>query len=603
MSRRRKAEPNAPPPDPPVSPEVLAELARDWQASWPKAIDCWSRYTKLSEPRWCRSIEQEKAEQLSGSFAMIRLVDHAVVISLRQVALKNLGRFAVEILAHEIGHHVYTPADLTDNARLLARTRRGLPSRETHAPLVANLYADLLINDRLQRMMGLDMAGVYQALGKSSGKLWRLYFRIYELLWQLDRGTLAEGEFDAKLNLDAQLGARLVRSYATEWLDGAGRFAALCLPYLIEDATRERAGLGGWCDTGEAGRGGLPEGISEIDAGELEGAIHPALDPELSGVPHSDKPDRTSPNPTGRESGPGGRKSQRNYRDPVSYADVLLDSGVQLSREELISRYYRERAMPYLIPFPSQNQPRAIDPLPEGTDPWEIGNPVDQIDWMSTLLTSPIVIPGVTTRERAYSQSPGTSPERMPVDLYLGVDCSGSMPNPAYSLSYPVIAGAIMTLSALRAGSHVMVALSGEPGRTVTTEGFVRDEVAVLKTLTGYLGSGYSFGIHRLAEVFSHRPKDARPAHILIVSDGDIFSILETEAGGKRGWDVAREAASAAGGGATYALQINAKTYPSQIQRMIADGWHVSTVASQDELVEFARVFSRRTFGRAAPRR
>lgn len=602
MSRRRKAERDAPP-DPPVAPELLAELERVWQASWPKAIDCWSRYTKLSEPRWCKSVEQEKAEQLSGSFAMIRLVDHAVVISLRQVALKGLEKFAVEILAHEIGHHVYTPADLTDNARLLARTRRGLPSREAHAPLVANLYADLLINDRLQRMMGLDMASVYRALGKSPGKLWRLYMRIYELLWQLDRGTLADGDLYAKLNLDAQLGARLVRSYATEWLDGAGRFAALCLPYLLEDVVQERAGLGGWCDTGEAGRGGLPEGLAEIDTGELEGAIHPALDPELSGVPNNDKSDRTSPNPTGCETGPGGRKSQRQYRDPVSYADVLLASGVQMSREDLISRYYRERAMPYLISFPSQNQPRAIDPLPEGTDLWDVGNPVDQIDWMSTLLTSPIVIPGVTTRERAYGQSPGTTPEKIPVDLYLGVDCSGSMPNPAYSLSYPVVAGAILILSALRAGSHVMVALSGEPGRTVTTDGFIRDEAAVLKTLTGYLGSGYSFGIHRLAEVFAHRPKDARPAHILIVSDGDIFSILETEAGGKRGWDVAREAAAAARGGATYVLQINAKTYASQIQRMNADGWHVSTVATQDELVEFARVFSRRTFGAATPRR
>ena len=29
------------------------------------------------------------------------------------------------------------------------------------------------------------------------------------------------------------LGARLIRSYARDWLDGSGKFAALCLPYLL----------------------------------------------------------------------------------------------------------------------------------------------------------------------------------------------------------------------------------------------------------------------------------------------------------------------------------------------------------------------------------
>lgn len=597
MPRKRPAELE---PDLPPTAEVLA-LQDLWRASWPAALECWSRFVKLSEPRWCRTIKEERAEELSGSFAMIRLVDHAVVISLRQVLAMGLGQFAVEVLAHEIGHHVYTPADLTDNARLLARIRQGLPTQEGHAPLVSNLYEDLLINDRLQRMAGLDIAGVYRALGKSPGRLWTLYLRIYEILWQLDRGALADGEIDAKLNFDAQLGARLIRSYAKEWLDGGGRFAALCLPYLIEDAKdSKRLRLCGWFDTACAGKGGIPEGLAELGDGELEGAIHPALDPDLSGVPRGeDGPQEDAPNPTGRETGRGGIKSNRRYRDPVDYAEVLKASGVLLSQEELIVRYYRERALPYLIPFPSRLNPQAIDPHPEGTDLWDAGSPMEQIDWLSTVLTSPIVIPGVTTRERTYGQSAGTTPEKIPVDLYLGVDCSGSMTNPARGLSYPIVAGAIMTLSALRAGSHVMVALSGEPGRTVTTKGFVRDERMVLKTLTGYLGTGYSFGIHRLRDTFTNRPKTARPVHILIISDSDIFSILEAEHGGAQGWDVAREAAAAARGGATYALEINAKAHGKQVEQMQRDGWQVSTVGSQEELVEFARAFSRRNFDEA----
>ena len=140
--------------------ESLAALHDAWLAAWPTALNTWSPYIKLSEPIWCFTQKDEEREGLTGSFAMIRLVDHHVVISLRQVEEEKLQNFAAEILAHEIGHHVYCPADLTDNARLTARLRRGLPSREQYAPFISNLYSDLLINDRLQRSAGLSMAEV-----------------------------------------------------------------------------------------------------------------------------------------------------------------------------------------------------------------------------------------------------------------------------------------------------------------------------------------------------------------------------------------------------------------------------------------------------------
>ena len=83
---------------------------------------------------------------------------------------------------------------------------------------------------------------------------------------------------------------------------------------------------------------------------------------------------------------------------------------------------------------------------------WDVTTPLEQIDWLGTLLNSPHIIPGVTTRQRQYGTSPGADPEAIPIDLYLGVDCSGSMGNPAQHLSYPVLAGVIIALSALRVG-------------------------------------------------------------------------------------------------------------------------------------------------------
>jgi hypothetical protein len=582
----------------------LLALQAAWVSKWQPALRCWSPYIQLTEPTWCHTARDEKREGLIGSFAMIRLLDQRVVISLRQIATLHLEEFATEILAHEIGHHVYCPADLTDNARVLVRLRAGLPTKEHLAPFIGNLYEDLLINDRLQRSAQLHMAQVYERLNIATGdRMWLLYMRIYELLWQLPRGSLAKAEIDPRINTDAQLGARLIRAFAKDWLGGAGRFAALCLPYLMKDeaATAQRCHLP-WHDTKDAGKGGMPDGLTEVEADELD-AIHPAEDPDLSGVPFDEGPEVSK----SRRRKMTGRKTVKHYRDPFEYQQVLRAAGCNIPEELITARYYRERALPYLIRFPVREAAQATDPTPEGLDSWDIGSPLQNIDWMGTLLTSPIVIPGMTTRERLYTDAPGTAPQLKPIDLYLGVDCSGSMSNPAARLSYPVLAGAIIALSALRAGAKVMVALSGEPGSTVTSGGFVRDENLVLKTLTDYLGTGFSFGIHRLGEIFVAQTASLRPAHIVIITDNDIFSMLEQTTDGKLGWDVARQAATSAGGSATYVLQLPAylmnQSPAKQVispgeERMIRDGWNVAHVDSMDEIVVFAKRFSQASYGK-----
>ena len=584
--------------------QKLVELQAKWESQWPAALKIWSRFVKLKDPVWCLNKAMESKEQLTGSFAMIRLNDHAIVIGMEQVLEKGLGDFALEILAHEIGHHVYCPADLSDNARLTARIRRGIPTKEHLSPFISNLYSDLLINNRLQREHGLDIAVVYRKLvSECPDSLWTLYMRIYELLWSLPTGELANGKISSKLNQDAMLGSRLIRSYAKDWLDGAGRFAALCLPYLIDDeAERMQKCLAPWLDTRAAGHGALPEGMASIDEYEIEGAIHPSEDPELSGLEGGPQiSDADLP----QEIGVSGMKSDKGHRGPIEYTEVLRASGVDIDETLIIANYYRERAVPHLISFPTVELPVAVDPIPEGLEMWDVGDPIEDVDWFGTMLSGDVVIPGVTTRQRVYGNSLGDSPDRLPVDLYLGVDCSGSMNDPSRNLSYPVLAGAIIALSALRTGSKVKVALSGEPGRTVTTDDFENQSSRILKVLTDYLGSGYAFGIHRLRETFDDRPDDARPCHILIVSDNDTFRMLDSEADGIDGWTVAARALEKAKGGGTFVLELPedfvgndsrgeyTRRYTS---RMEAIGWNVAVVASMEQLLEFARAFSRQKY-------
>src|SRR6185436_13248306 len=246
------------------------------------------RFTRLRPPNLCLTKTAARTEGLTGSFAMIRLQDQSIIVSLPEVVACHVENYAVEVLAHEIGHHILAPATLTDHARMIARMRWALPTVEKNAPMVANLYTDLLINDRLQRSAGLRIGDVYRAIGKTSGgggggAVWTLYLRIYEILWSLERGSLGGGRTDDRLEGDAWLGTRLVRSYARDWLEGSGRFAALLLPHLLEDQKSAKI-IEKLLDTRDAGAGGDPAGLVDEDAEEREGAVHPAQDPALSGI-------------------------------------------------------------------------------------------------------------------------------------------------------------------------------------------------------------------------------------------------------------------------------------------------------------------------------
>src|SRR5207237_7717286 len=125
---------------------------------------------------------------------------------------------------------------------------------------------------------------------------------------------------------DALLGARLVRSYAREWLDGSGRFAALCFPYLVTDDGAEiQKLLKGWRDMDHAGAGGMPAGLTEVEAGEQAGAVHPALDESLSGMAPRERGERL-PAPS------------RQAREPFPAGEVLGRLGIRLADPEVAAR-------------------------------------------------------------------------------------------------------------------------------------------------------------------------------------------------------------------------------------------------------------------------
>jgi hypothetical protein len=283
--------------------------------------------------------------------------------------------------------------------------------------------------------------------------------------------------------------------------------------------------------------------------------------------------------------------------------------GLKLDNHEVAIRYYRERALPHLVPFPSRPLPTSSEPLPEGLEPWDYGFPLEAIDWLESVLISPHVVPGITTVQRSWGTMQAQLPKSEPLDLDLYVDSSGSMANPQRQLSYPALAGAIICLSALRAGARVQATLWSGAQQFHKTDGFVRDEHALLGVLTGYIGGATAFPIHVLRDTFDARPENARAAHLLVISDDGVSTAFDRDERGNSGWDVMRRALARARGGATFVLNLvedwerehtghaGFDSVYGAIRKARSElGIDVVRVATWDELVGFARAFARKRY-------
>lgn len=583
-----------------------SDVAGRWLAAWPAALAAWSSATQLRSPQLFRDDRAARADGMSGEIAAIRLRDQVVMVNLATIRKRKLEDHALAVLAHEIGHHVYAPGNLTDHARMLAAMNRmltGLPPRAVK--LAGNLYQDLLINDRLQRRAQVDVAAVYRKLadGGEASETWKLYARTYEHLWRLEDGAIAPPGVDAETDADAMLLARIVRHFAGDWLKGARRFAAIVYRYLAkdeEDRTRqtfERMGLHDTRDAsapaaGEEGADSIPDGLASIDPSEVEddeGFDGDILDPLGERKANVPQPRNTAPEREGK-----GRPGVQ-HRSPFEYGQLLKALGLDLAAHEVTTRYYRERALPHLIPFPARRAPQAREPLAEGYEEWAPSDAIDALDPVASVLRSPHVIPGVTTLQRVYGETPGADPARVPVDLDVYVDCSGSMPNPAVDVSYLALAATILALSALRAGARVQATLWSGPGQFETTGGFVRDEKRILAVITGYLCGSTAFPLHVLRDTYGARKPTDPSAHVVVVSDDGVTTMLARDERGEPGDRICARALARARGGGTLVLNLPRAAWKER-ETFEELGFRVSAVTRWEDLVAFARKFVRERY-------
>ncbi|MDZ4725952.1 MAG: VWA domain-containing protein [Leptospira sp.] len=557
-------------------------VVEQWQAKWEESLSLWSDFVKLSDPKFLVTAKDEKEEGDFGSFAAIRLADHKIILSVPKIQKYNLEDYPLEIMGHEIGHHVYCPGDLADHGKLIYLIRTAMPRYEHLAPMIVNIYEDLFINDKLKRQHNLRMEEVYQKIGKQNDPFWNFYMRTYEILWALPEDTLTSGKLESNIMSDAILVNRIVRNYSNDWIIGAFDFGNICFPYFIGNQTNSSVSpMNIFHDTKDIGRGSeIPSGITNVD---IESVLNEGLDASLGRDKTSEKKDSNL-------------KPNQNIT-PAQYSAIGEALGIKASISEMAYKYYKERALPYLVTYPSLITPGAPEKILEGTDLWDIGSPIENINWFESLLKGPAVIPGYTTVENFYGEMPSFEIESNPIDLDLFVDCSGSMPNPQTELSYLTLAGTIIALSALRVGSNVRVTLWSGENEYFTTDAFTKNEKSILEILTGYIGGATCFPLDLLKKAYANTTPTKRKTHILIISDEGIDTMynqkypVETRS-------FVKSMLENAGGGGSMVLNLYSPTYHKEIQEMNESGWNIFRISNWEELVEFSRNFVKKTYER-----
>ncbi len=515
--------------------------------AWQNAQACWSPYLRLNPPK----IVQATANQ-PRFLAQVHLKQQQIQVDLEWLHERQLSSHLTMLLAHEIGHLIYSPGSLEIYTRMLVYTHAALQSEQiqlsvlapianqtqqtTQARIILNAYLDLLVNHRLF-LNQYPILGLLQAITPSKpGKFSHWQGQIYGLLW--DMPALFSGS-DPSLNETptsdlALLAADLIelcdKSFETG-IDAFTRLAYACLdqqePHLPDLALDAQSISAGWGFASKAQSTGSVQQLLtqvglEIPAPQY---LEPQVLPALFSEPH--------PNP---EQG-----------------------------KALRVQYYRERVWPWIKSRPRRAQHAWSPEAPQELTSWQLDDPIQEVDWAESLSRSPRLIPGLTTfRRKPDHQTVATGQEKSFSHLDLYLDTSGSLADPNQIYSELVSAAYLLTLTALKRRIPVRVTRwSGED--QIQSTAFSLDEKQLLSALLHYSGGATALPLQSLTQRYSGTRSEQRlekTHRIILLSDEGSLNWLQKYPEHTSAWEGIAQAAK---GGAWLLLDwLEGQTLPAR---------------------------------------
>ena len=430
---------------------------------------------------------------------------------------------------HEIAHYVYCPYDNLTNLRLLAAAIKGGVSKN-YAPMVVNIFSDLLIDNRTHKNFGDLMnwelkitAG--QALQDNKknkiSKLWKLLVRCYEILW--DISIMPKTMISDELNKLAERSCEIIlKNYEDESL---WEIKVQKIAKILKDLLKEECSLANTTEDMElknrnknGNKHGNPFSIPN-DILETFGDISEVKNIDMIKSGNSGNEKSRGPNDISEIENAAEEIAQEI--DCKTFLDVLNLYGLG-SLNEKLGIWYRSRARNLLRFNFFKNKPSGAIPIYPET--WRIGDSIEELDPVQTLLASPSIIPNITTRKWSHQDGPSQRIIKELPDMMIVIDSSGSMD---WNFKHKKISGRyhMSLLAAFAAlhyainhGSHVSaINFSNRVKKTTWTNNFYKIE----QTLLNYIGQGTVLPTKTMLELVKTAD---RQSLIILISDLELYN-------------------------------------------------------------------------------
>ncbi|MFX1574397.1 MAG: hypothetical protein ACFFB0_16780 [Promethearchaeota archaeon] len=319
------------------------------------------------------------------------------------------------ISLHEISHYQIIPYDGLINAKLLRAAMRKV--NQNFAPIVVNIFADLVIDTTLYQkyseLIVWELKTTYESI-KNKGKtsdFSKFLFRAYEKIWNLEIFK------DNTLHIMDTLAERVSKTILKEFEDDSTweKKVALIAGYLksLVNDTFTLFGTGSKADKNKVKRKSPGGAIVEVPKDVLEVMENPLENK------NSDKLKEGNDDELRQKAEEFAKDiPYSEFGGPAQQAGILIDGSP-------LATWYRGLAKNLIEIKIFEEKPGGV--LPVYPEVWHIGDRMDELDIVQTLLTSPIIIPNMTTRKWAFREGSGRLIEKRIPDLLIVLDSSGSM--------------------------------------------------------------------------------------------------------------------------------------------------------------------------------
>jgi len=209
----------------------------------------------------------------------------------------------------------------------------------------------------------------------------------------------------------------------------------------------------------------------------------------------------------------------------VQFGQILSAAGLSSLTEKEKQKIWFDAQNTDIIPIIEQSPKGSNDNYSYPTS-WKLGDPIEEMDMMLSFSTSPVIIPGVTTKKWVQNPVYSSGTEKKDTDLLLIIDTSGSMgaiTDPKSNLHQAVLAayGIIKYFE----NRKNQIALLGFSDRITANVDWTKDYGSIREKLLLNGRGGTSFPIARIQSIIE---SSKNPLVTVIITDGEIQNTNQT---------------------------------------------------------------------------